>query len=349
ARDAFRLAHEQAVPGGTSLVAQRREQDEALRPRALGLRYEPARAAHVDAARAAGPAGGARLRRRRPRLAHSREVEHGLAAVGGALRMARRRDVSHRGFDAVRPPPYRRLRVRGEEPRGVPLLEERGDRRFRYGAVACNQDLHAVRPLQPPCPRRRGARSAPAPGLALRKMCARFQFAPPEDWVEEFGLTDTPDVAPRYNIAPTQDVLAVRRRRAGDRQARLFRWGLVPSWADDPAVGNRLINARAESVATRPAFRDPFLQRRCLVPAQGFYEWKKFGRAREPWLIRLKGGATFAFAGLWDRWSRGEGHAIESCALITTAANALVAPIHGRMPVLLGRADYERWLDPRAS
>jgi len=181
------------------------------------------------------------------------------------------------------------------------------------------------------------------------KMCARFQFAPPEDWVEEFGLTDAPEVAPRYNIAPTQDVLAVRRRSSGNRQARLFRWGLVPHWAHDPAVGNRLINARAESVATRPAFRDPFLQRRCLVPAQGFYEWKKFGRAREPWLSRLKGGATFAFAGLWDRWSRGEGQPIESCALITTSANALVAPIHGRMPVLLGRADYERWLDPRAS
>jgi len=181
------------------------------------------------------------------------------------------------------------------------------------------------------------------------KMCARFQFAPPEDWVEEFGLTDAPVLAPRYNIAPTQDVLAVCRRSTGDRQARLFRWGLVPHWADDPAVGNRLINARAESVATRPAFRDPFLQRRCLVPAQGFYEWKKFGRAREPWLIRLKGGATFAFAGLWDRWSRGEGHAIESCALITTAANALVAKVHGRMPVLIDRAAYDLWLDPRAS
>ena len=181
------------------------------------------------------------------------------------------------------------------------------------------------------------------------KMCARFQFAPPEDWVEEFGLTDAPEVAPRYNIAPTQDVLAVRRRSTGDRQARLFRWGLVPHWAEDPAVGNRLINARAESVATRPAFRDPFLQRRCLVPAQGFYEWKKFGRAREPWLIRLKGGATFAFAGLWDRWSRGEGNAIESCALITTSANALVAKVHGRMPVLIDRGAYDLWLDPRAS
>jgi len=114
-------------------------------------------------------------------------------------------------------------------------------------------------------------------------------------------------------------------------------------------MGNRLINARAESVASRPAFRESFLQRRCLVPASGFYEWKKFGRAREPWLIRLKGGATFAFAGVWDRWSRGEGSAIESCSLITTSANPLVAPIHGRMPVLIDRAAYDAWLDPRAT
>jgi putative SOS response-associated peptidase YedK len=180
------------------------------------------------------------------------------------------------------------------------------------------------------------------------KMCARFQFAPPEDWVEEFGLADAPDVPPRYNIAPTQDVLAVRRQRTGSRQARLFRWGLVPYWAEDPAMGNRLINARAESVATRAAFREPFKQRRCLVPAQGFYEWKKFGRAREPWLVRMKGGATFAFAGLWDRWA-GAGNTIESCALVTTAANPLVAPIHGRMPVLLDRKSYDLWLDPEAS
>jgi putative SOS response-associated peptidase YedK len=179
-------------------------------------------------------------------------------------------------------------------------------------------------------------------------MCARFQFAPPEDWVEEFGLGEVPAVPPRYNIAPTQEVLAVRRDRAGRRQARPLRWGLVPSWAADPAVGNRLINARAESVATRAAFREPFQKRRCLVPAQGFYEWKKFGRAREPWLVRLKGGRTFAFGGVWDRWTGAQG-TIESCALITTAANALVAPIHGRMPVLIDRPAYEVWLDPDAT
>lgn len=178
-------------------------------------------------------------------------------------------------------------------------------------------------------------------------MCARFQFAPPEDWVEEFGLGDAPEIPPRYNIAPTQDVLAVRRERAGAREARLLRWGLVPRWAEDPKVGNRLINARAESVSTRTAFRDSFRHRRCLVPAQGFYEWKRFGRAREPWLIRLTGGRTFAFAGVWDRWA-GEGAVVESCALITTAANPLVAPIHGRMPVILDPRAYAMWLDPEA-
>jgi putative SOS response-associated peptidase YedK len=179
-------------------------------------------------------------------------------------------------------------------------------------------------------------------------MCARFQFAPPEDWVEEFGLADAPVVPPRYNIAPTQDVVAVRTDSAGRRQARMLRWGLVPSWAEDRSAGNRLINARAESVATRAAFRDAFRLRRCLVPAQGFYEWKKFGRAREPWLVRLKGGRTFAFAGVWDRWTGVEG-ALESCALVTTAANAIVAPIHGRMPVLIDPSAYDAWLDPRAT
>ena len=184
----------------------------------------------------------------------------------------------------------------------------------------------------------------------MEDMCARFQFAPPEDWVDAFGLDDAPDVPARYNIAPTQDVIAVHADRGGRRRARLLRWGLVPSWAEDPKAGNRLINARAESVATRAAFRESFQKRRCLVPAGGFYEWKRFGTLREPWLVRLKGGATFAFGGVWDRWSaRGPGAEIQSCALITTAANALVAPIHGRMPVLIDRAAYDLWLDPGAT
>ena len=184
----------------------------------------------------------------------------------------------------------------------------------------------------------------------MEGMCARFQFAPADDWVEAFGLDEVPEVPARYNIAPTQDVIAVHADRSGGRRARLLRWGLVPSWAEDRKAGNRLINARAESVATRAAFRESFQKRRCLVPAGGFYEWKRFGTLREPWLVRLKGGGTFAFGGVWDRWSaRGPGAEIQSCALITTAANALVAPIHGRMPVLIDRAGYGLWLDPDAT
>jgi putative SOS response-associated peptidase YedK len=159
------------------------------------------------------------------------------------------------------------------------------------------------------------------------KMCARFQFAPPEDWVEEFGLTGAPEVAPRYNIAPTQDVLAVRRRRTGDRQARLFRWGLVPYWAEDPdgePPDQRARGERGHAAGLPRAVPAAALPR----ARPGFYEWKKFGRAREPWLIRLKGGATFAFAGSGTA-GRAAKAAIESCALITTSANALVAPIHG--------------------
>ena len=111
-------------------------------------------------------------------------------------------------------------------------------------------------------------------------MCGRFQLTPPEDWLEEFGLTEGPEVTPRYNIAPTQPVVAVRRAVSGRREAKMLRWGLVPHWADDPSVGSRMINARAEGLATRPAFRDPFKSRRCLIPATGFYEWRKSGAAR---------------------------------------------------------------------
>jgi putative SOS response-associated peptidase YedK len=177
------------------------------------------------------------------------------------------------------------------------------------------------------------------------RMCGRFQLKPEQDWMEEFGVPEPPDLTPRYNIAPTQDIVAIRRGPSGVRRAGLLRWGLVPFFADDPAVGNRLINARAESVARKPAFREPFQKRRCLVPADGFYEWRRVGRARDPYLLKLRNGRTFAFASVWDRWGS---DGMESCAILTTAANALVAPIHGRMPVMLDRASYDLWLDPEA-
>ena len=176
-------------------------------------------------------------------------------------------------------------------------------------------------------------------------MCGRFQLKPEQDWMEEFGVSEPPDLAPRYNIAPTQDIVAVRRETSGVRRAGLLRWGLVPCFAEDPAVGNRLINARAESVARKPAFREPFRKRRCLVPADGFYEWRRVGRARDPYLVKMRDGRTFAFASVWDRWGSDR---LESCAILTTAANALVAPIHGRMPVVLDRSSYALWLDPDA-
>jgi putative SOS response-associated peptidase YedK len=127
----------------------------------------------------------------------------------------------------------------------------------------------------------------------------------------------------------------------------VLRWGLVPSFAEDPAVGNRMINARAETVARKPAFREPFRKRHCLVPAHGFYEWRRAGRVRDPYLLKMKDGGPFAFASVWDFWKRG-GNPIESCAILTTAANALVAPIHNRMPVILDRSLYDLWLDPDA-
>ena len=178
-------------------------------------------------------------------------------------------------------------------------------------------------------------------------MCGRFQLKPEQDWMADFGVSEPPDITPRYNIAPTQDVVAVRKEADGVRRARLLRWGLVPSFAEDPAVGNRMINARAETVARKAAFREPFRKRRCLVPADGFYEWRRVGRARDPYLLKMRDGHTFAFASVWDRWGSGDGR-IESCAILTTTANALVARVHDRMPVILGHSDYELWLDPDA-
>jgi putative SOS response-associated peptidase YedK len=178
-------------------------------------------------------------------------------------------------------------------------------------------------------------------------MCGRFQLKPPDDWMLEFGVTPLPDLAPRFNIAPTQDVVAIRRQASGVRGAGLLRWGLVPSFAEDQGGGHHLVNARSETVARKPAFREPFRKRRCLVPATGFYEWRRVGRARDPYLLKMGDGRTFAFAGVWDRWE-GETARLESCSILTTAANALVAPIHDRMPVILDRSTYDLWLDPDA-
>ena len=163
----------------------------------------------------------------------------------------------------------------------------------------------------------------------------RFQFkAQGFEWV------------PRYNVAPTQPVLAVLGN--GERRGEMLRWGLVPSWAKNPGIGSRLINARAETVAEKPAFRQSLRSRRCLVLADGFYEWKHVTGKRVPMRIVLKTGEAFAFAGLWDDWRSPSRDMIRSCTIITTTANTLLAPIHDRMPVILDRDSESAWLDPTA-
>src|SRR2546426_3402586 len=180
-------------------------------------------------------------------------------------------------------------------------------------------------------------------------MCGRYAIRLLQPVVDLFGVALPADFTPRYNVAPTQDVPVVRAAGGSDaRRLDLLRWGLVPSWAPDPSVGNRMINARAETAATRPAFCDAVRRRRCLVPADGFYEWKKLEGAKHkrPYLFRMKGDKPFAFAGLWDTWGRG-GEKLESFTILTTSPNELVAPVHDRMPVIVAAADFDRWLDPK--
>jgi putative SOS response-associated peptidase YedK len=177
-------------------------------------------------------------------------------------------------------------------------------------------------------------------------MCGRYTLrASSQDLVKQFRLFEAVEFPPRYNIAPTQPVPVIRRTDAG-RRLELLRWGLVPAWAEDVSIGYRLINARAETAATRPAFRAAFRQRRCLMPADGFFEWQKVGGKKTPFYIRRCDGAPFAFAALWERWLGPEEQHIESCALLTTDANDRVRPIHDRMPVILSPESYDRWLDP---
>ena len=178
-------------------------------------------------------------------------------------------------------------------------------------------------------------------------MCGRFSLGATIHVAKLFDLPDWPEVPPRYNIAPNQDIPAViQNRETASREARSFRWGLVPIWAKDPRIGHRLINARAETLATKPAFRKPFRERRCLVPADGFYEWERQDRRKQPWHIRMRDARPFAFAGLWDRWQPAEGELLETCTIVTTAPNALVGRIHDRMPAIVPQAEYALWLDP---
>jgi putative SOS response-associated peptidase YedK len=178
-------------------------------------------------------------------------------------------------------------------------------------------------------------------------MCGRFTLRTSGVVLAEFfGLAEVPPLQPRYNIAPTQPVPVVRMAPEQEgRELVLLRWGLIPSWADDPSIGNRLINARADTVAAKPAFRSAFRRHRCLVVADGFYEWQKLDGKKQPYFIRLRDDRPFAFAGLWEHWDRGGGP-VESCTILTTEANERVGAIHDRMPVILDPRDHDLWLDP---
>lgn len=178
-------------------------------------------------------------------------------------------------------------------------------------------------------------------------MCGRFAFySPAEATAALFGANADGDRKPRYNIAPTQDIAAVRVSRNGGLELVDLRWGLVPFWARDPAIGNRMINARAETVAEKPSFRTAFRKRRCLVLADGFYEWRREGESKVPYFITRAIDEPMAFAGLWEDWTDKEtGESIQSATIVTTAANDFMAELHQRMPVVLTPELAPRWLD----
>lgn len=179
-------------------------------------------------------------------------------------------------------------------------------------------------------------------------MCGRFTLrTSPQAVAQHFGVAEFPLFEPRYNIAPTQSVVAVRAAKEGaGREMCQLRWGLVPSWANDPAVGNRMINARADTAAEKPSFRTALRRRRCLVAADGFFEWRAEAGKKQPYYIARTDGGVFAIAGLWEYWKR-EGQVIESCTLLTTEANPLMQQLHDRMPVILSPQNYDAWLDPQ--
>ena len=177
-------------------------------------------------------------------------------------------------------------------------------------------------------------------------MCGRFAFySPAEATTALFGAASGAiEVAERYNIAPTQSVAAIREDAAGARELAMLRWGLVPSWAKDPAIGNRMINARAETVAEKPSYRSAYKHRRCAILANGFYEWRKEGNGKTPWFITTDDDSPFAFAGLWEAWSDKEtGESLQTTTIITADANDFMSSLHHRMPVILQSDAADRW------
>ena len=181
-------------------------------------------------------------------------------------------------------------------------------------------------------------------------MCGRCRLSRRKQVVEEYFGTASPvehDWNPRYNIAPTQSVPIIRQNpKEPVREMSFVRWGLIPSWAKDSSVATKMINARSETASMKPAFRDALKSRRCLIPADAFYEWKRIGKSKQPYCFEVNDGELFAFAGIWDRWRNASGNAVETCSILTTAPNAVTAGVHDRMPVILDLDSYDRWLDP---
>ena len=180
-------------------------------------------------------------------------------------------------------------------------------------------------------------------------MCGRFTLRSPASVAaEHFAVFEMPPFVPRFNVAPSQPVAVVRQTsEQPGRELVWLRWGLVPGWAKDPAVGNRMINARSETVAGKPAFRAAMRRRRCLVAADGFYEWQRTGKRKQPYFIHMRDDRPFAFASLWESWEGPDHSYLESCTILTTEPNDLMRPIHDRMPVILAPDDYAQWLDTK--
>jgi putative SOS response-associated peptidase YedK len=180
-------------------------------------------------------------------------------------------------------------------------------------------------------------------------MCGRYRLSRRKQLIEEY-FESAPwddDWNPRFNIAPTQQVPVVRQHpKEPIRQLSLMKWGLIPHWAKDPSIATSTINAKSETAATRPAFRDPLKYRRCLIPADAFYEWKRNGTSKQPYCFEVNAGELFAFAGIWDGWKNAEGQWVKSCSILTTTPNAMTSAIHDRMPVILHPDSYGLWLDP---
>jgi putative SOS response-associated peptidase YedK len=182
-------------------------------------------------------------------------------------------------------------------------------------------------------------------------MCGRFVlFTIAQDLARQFGCDEFAEIEPRYNIAPTRQIAVVRNKRDhGGRSLEIVKWGLIPYWAKDPKIANKLINAKAETLTEKPSFRDAFKRRRCLVPVNGFYEWEKKGRERRPYYFHAPDERPFALAGLYETWRNPEGEILETAVIIVTDAIDPVAEIHDRMPLILPPEHYDSWLDAKTS